>query len=202
MSDDISGYHAKYFIPTVRLVLDPLFAEYGFAYAGDHRAVTAYWVSGRLFFRVGYLPETKPNYELLMGIGKDENSPLEPKSSRNSVGLWRLLPPEIAPQMGDWRFDSPRTLEDELQRAWTEAVVPFATPVWSDEDRLARLIADHNDEITEEDERLMHDRLLKYARAEFDAGRFSQAIHAYDALDEDALTSADHKRMEIARRRM
>lgn len=151
MSPDIADYKANYFLPAAREVLDRLLADHGFSYAGDHRGVSAYWVADGQFFRVGYLPETKPNYELLMGVGESEGSPLEPKSSSNSVGVWRLLPPEVAGNIVDWRFDSPQALKDGLRRAWTEAIVPYVVPVWSDRDRLARAIEEHNDELTNDD---------------------------------------------------
>jgi hypothetical protein len=202
MSSSIVDYQAEYFLATVRDVLDPLLAEPGFRYVGDHRGVTAYWVAGPSFFRVGYLPETMPQYELLLGVGESEGSPLEPKSSSNSIGVWRLLPPEVAPQIANWRFNSPQALKNELLRAWEEAIKPFVAPIWSDQEHLARVIFEHSDELTEEDEELMQDRLLRHARAEFDSGRFADAIHAYDELDDAALTQADRKRVEIARRRL
>ena len=80
--------------------------------------------------------------------------------------------------------------------------MPFVAPIWSDDDELARLIAEHSDELTEEDEKLMQDCLLRYARAEFDAGRFAEALHAYDEIEEEALTQADRKRAQIARQRL
>jgi hypothetical protein len=202
MSSGIVDYQAEYFLATVRDVLDPLLADHGFSYAGDHRGVTAYWVAGPRFFRVGYLPETMPQFELLLGVGESEGSPLEPKSSSNSIGVWRLLPSEVAPQIANWRFDSPQALKKELLRAWEEAITPFVAPIWSDQELLARVISEHSDELIEEDEALMQDRLLRHARAEFDSGRFADAIHAYDELDDDALTQADRKRVEIARRRL
>lgn len=202
MKLDPGRYRAEYFLPTLRKVLDPLLREHGFEYAGHHRGVTAYWVSDHRFFRVGYMPETTPKYELLIGVGISESSPIEPKSSRDSVGVWRLLPPETAPQIADWEFRSPETLEQALLAAWTEAVLPFVVPLWSDDDRLAEVIAEYNDELTREDDRLMEDRLRRYARTEFDAGRFAEATAAYEALDEAALTSSDRKRMAIARRHL
>ncbi len=202
MNTGIADYQVEYFLPTVREVLDPLLAKQGFNYAGNHRGVTAYWVCGSRFFRAGYLAESLPCYELLLGVGEFEGSPLEPKSSSNSVGLWRLLPPEVAPDIADWRFDGPEALSEELRRAWQEAFAPFVMPIWGDGRRLRRLIAEHNDEITGEDEKLMQDRLLRYARQEFEAGRFLESKHAYDQLGEEALTSADRKRAEIARRHL
>jgi acetyl esterase/lipase len=202
MSHAIEDYQADYFIPVVREVLDEPLAAHGFTYAGDHRDVTAYWTSGRLFFRVGYLPETMPCYELLLGIGLDDASPLEPKSSANSIGVWRLLPGDVAPQIANWRFDAPERLRRELGRAWTEAIVPYVTPLWSDPDELARLIAGHDDELAQEDQQRMNDRLLRYARSEFAAGHFPDAVHAYDELPAHELTRADRKRIELARRRM
>lgn len=202
MSEQIAGYEAQYFLRTVREILDPLLADNGFSFAGDHRGVTAYWMAGDQFFRVGYLPETKPDYELVMGLGESKGSPLEPKSSSNSIGVWQLLPPDIAPQIADWRFDGPQSLKEELRKAWTDAVAPYVLPLRSDSHRLAQLIEEHNDELTEEDENLMQNRLLTHARAQFEAGRFVQAIHAYDELGDEPLTQSDRKRVEIARRRL
>ncbi|MEA2408402.1 MAG: hypothetical protein QOE69_2521 [Thermoleophilaceae bacterium] len=201
MNVKLAGYEAEYFLPTVREVLDPRLAEHGFRYAGDHRGVTAYWASDGQFFRVGYLPETTPRYELLLGVGESESTPLEPKSSSNSIGVWRLLPADVAPEIANWRFDSPQALRDELLRAWEEVVVPFVVPILNGEDELARLIAEHSDEITDEGEQLMDERLLRHARSEFDAGRFAEASHAYDELGGEALTQADRKRARIARQR-
>ena len=200
MSHAITDYQADYFVPVARETLDPLLAEQGFEYVGDHRGVTAYWANGPRFFRVGYLPETKPRYELLLGVGEHEGSPLEPKSSTDSIGVWRLLPPETAPAIADWRFDSPQMLGQELRRAWNEAVVPHVVPLWDEDGRLAALIAEHNDELDEADRRSMDDRLLRHARAEFDARRFASAVHAYDELSDEQLTAADRKRLQIARR--
>jgi hypothetical protein len=105
-------------------------ADYGFRYHGDHGGVTLYWVRGDLFFRVGYLPETIPDYELLIGLGISEDSPLTPKNSENSIGVWRLLPAGIAPELANWRFASPPALRDELVRAWADAIVPYVAPAW------------------------------------------------------------------------
>lgn len=201
MSEGITGYQAEYFVPVARDTLDALLAKEGFSYVGDHRGVTAYWSDGPRFFRVGYLPETKPRYELLLGVGEHDGSPLEPKSSRNSIGVWRLLPPETAPAIADWQFDSPEMLRQELLRAWNEAIIPHVIPLWAQDGRLAGLIAEHNDELNEADKRSMDDRLLRHARAEFDAGRFAEAVDAYDELSDEQLTPADRKRLEIARRR-
>jgi hypothetical protein len=120
----------------------------------------------------------------------------------NSIGVWRLLPPETAPAIADWRFDSPQMLRQELRRAWNEAVIPHVVPLWDEDGRLAALIAEQNDELGEAHKRSMDDRLLRHARAEFDAGRFANAVHAYDELADEQLTPADHKRLEIARRRL
>ncbi len=202
MTERIAEYEAEYFLPAVREVLDPLLGDEGFRYAGDHREVTAYWTAGDRFFRVGYLPETKPDYELVIGLGQSEGSPLQPKSSTNSVGVWRLLPRDVAPQIADWRFHSPESLSQELRRAWREAVAPYVLPLLSEGNRLGRIIEEHNDELTEDDENLMEDRLLAHARAQFEAGNFAEAVHAYDELGEEPLTRADRKRLEIARRRL
>lgn len=201
MNDWVDGYKANYFLATVKEVFDPLLRDHGFSYVGDHREVTAYWTAGDRFFRVGYLPETRPDYELVIGVGESENSPLKPKSSTNSIGVWRLLPSVLAPQIADWRFDTPQSLREELRRAWTEAIAPYVLPLLSESHRLGWLIEEHHDELAEEDENLMQNRLLAYARAQFEAGRFAEAIHAYDELGEGPLTRADRKRLEIARRR-
>jgi len=202
MSARIAEYHAEYFLPVVRNVLDPLLEREGFHYAGDHREVTAYWTAGDPFIRVGYLPETMPDYELLIGVGQAEGSPLQPTSPADSIGVWRLLPHDLAPRIADWRFHSPESLEAELRRAWDEVLGPYALPLLSEGDRLSQLIEEQNDELAEEEERLMDDRLLAFARAQFEAGRFAEAIHAYDRLRPDSLTRSDRKRLEIARRRL
>jgi hypothetical protein len=202
MSERIAEYEAEYFLPTVREVLDPLLAGEGLSYEGDHREVTAYWAAGDRFFRVGYLPETKPDYELVIGLGEADGSPLGPKSSTNSIGVWRLLPRDVAPQIADWRFHSPESLREELRRAWSEAVAPYVLPLLSKEHQLSQLIEEHNYELAEEDENLMQNRLLAYARVQFETGRFAEAIHAYDELGDEPLTRADRKRLEIARRRL
>jgi hypothetical protein len=202
VTDRIAGYEADYFLRTVREVLDPLLRDHGFSYAGDHRGVTAYWTADERFFRVGYLPETKPDYELVIGLGMSRGSPLEPKSSTNSVGAWRLLPRDVAPQIADWRFDSAQSLSEELRRAWKEAVAPYVLPLLREKHRLRRAIEEYNSELANEDANLMDNRLLAYARAQFEAGSFAGAVHAYDELGEQRLTRADQKRLKIARQRL
>lgn len=202
MSDPLAGYYADYFAAVARQALDDLLAEHGFKYVGDHRNVTLYWSDGSHFFRVGYLPETTPRYELLLGVGEEEDVVPAPKSAHNSVGVWRLLPPDIAPQIVDWRFDSPQQLERELRRAWTEAIVPYVLPALEEEGCVRRVIAEQSGEARAERERLMDGRLLRFARQQFDARQFARAVQAYDELPADALTAADRKRREIAQRRM
>jgi hypothetical protein len=201
MSHSIDRYMADYFLSTARAVLDPLLSEHGFSYVGDHRGVTAYWRAGDQFIRIGYLPETAPRYELLIGVGEASGPLLEPKSSSNSIGVWRVLPAEIAPSVANWRFDSALSLDEELRRAWSDALVPYVLPLSTDPGQLAALIEEHADELTAEDEQLMHDRLVSHARAEFDAGRFASAVHAYDEIGEETLAPPDRKRLEIARKR-
>lgn len=201
MTDRINEYEAEYFLRTVRDVLDPLLEDHGFTYIGDHRAVTAYWAAGDRFLRVGYLPETSPKYELVIGLGESDVSPLEPKSSTNSIGIWRLLPDDAAPQIADWRFDSPQALREELRRAWSEAVAPYVLPVWSEGQKLTQLVRHHTDELTREDETLMRNRLLAYARTQFEAGRFIEAVHAYHELgDEPPFGLGDSPRQAKGRR--
>jgi len=59
----------------------------------------------------------------------------------------------------------------------------------------------YNDELTEADEQLLADRLLRFARAMFQQGLFAQASQAYDELPADRLTRADAMRADLARRR-
>lgn len=202
MSDaSITDYYADYFLPTVREVLDGTLADYGFAYEGNHRGVSAYWSRGNCFFRVGYLPETSPMYELLMGIGVSTGSPLQPKAAANSVGIWRLLPRDADCRVAEWRFDGPARLRAELRRAWEEVVVPYAVPMLDDPDRLVPLLAQQSEQLRAEEERLRHGERLRRARADFREGRFAQAIHEYDGLAPEQLTRADRKRIELAQKR-
>lgn len=201
MSEGVTGYEAPYFLPTVREVLDPLLSQRRFIYAGDYREVSAYWRAGDVFLRVAYLPETTPRYELQMSVGLSEADPVGPKLSGNSVALWRLLPSDVDPATLSWRFDSAEALERQLRRAWAEVVLPYGIPLAGQRDRLAEAIQAQNDEASANAARMMDDRLLKFARAEFDAGRFAEAVHAYAELDEQALARADRKRFELARRR-
>jgi hypothetical protein len=190
-----------YFVTVARAVLDGPLAEHGFRYEGAHRGVTAYWTAGLRFFRVGYLAESSPDYELLIGVGRDEASPLSPKSATNSLGIWRLIPPELAPKLADWRFRDPQSLGEELARAWEEAVAPYALPILGDDEELSRAIEQSADEVADEDQRLMNQRLLRYARQTFGAGRFAEALSAYEQLPASELTGADLKRRAIARSR-
>lgn len=196
------GYEAPYFLDVAREVFDGPLADRGLSYVGDHRRVTACWASATRFLEVGYMPETMPRYELLLGVGEDEDPSLGPRTSQNGIGVWRLLPQDISPQIADWRFDGPDALRRELRRAWEQAVVPYVLPLWEQSGRLARLIAHHNDELSAEEARTTDDRLLRFARSEFDAGRFAQAANAYGELSSDALTRADQTRLDIARRRL
>lgn len=201
MSHEIDGYLVEYFLPTVREVFDPLLAQQGFEWVGDHEEVSAYWASGPRFLRVGYLPETSPRYELLLAVGESERSPLEPATSETSVGVWRLLPEEDVERIADWTFDSPEALERELRRAWQEAVEPYVLPVLEQDGRLAEIIAAHEDEFDEEDLAYEREQVLAHARAAFDMGRYDDAIEAYEQVAEDALKASDRKRLEMARTR-
>lgn len=201
MSPSIDDYRVEYFLPTVRAVLDPLLAEQGFRWIGDYREVSAYWGSGRRFLSFGYLPETSPDYELLLGVGESDESPLEPTTSETTVGVWRLLPEEEVERIASWSFDSPEALERELRRAWREAVMPYVFPVLEQGDRLAEIIAAHEDEFTEEDLAYEREQVLGHARAAFDMGRYDDALEAYGQVDEAAHKASDRKRIEIARRR-
>ena len=202
MSHDIAEYTVDYFVPVAREMLDAPLGEHGFAYAGDFRGVSLYWAAGPAFFNVAYLPETLPNYELLFGVGRDESPPVGPALADNSVGVWRLLPPDRASRIAaDWHFDSPEELREALRRAWDAAVLPYAMPTLRDDDELRRVIAAYDDEVTREDERMMNERLLEYARDEFAAGRFLQALQAYAEFPDEQLSNADRKRVELARRR-
>jgi len=107
-----------YFVPIAREVLDRPLGEHGFKYAGTYRGLSAFWSRGPVFVRVGYLAETMPEYELLLGVGRSDSSPIAPKTSDNSIGVWRLLPEDEAERIANWRFDSPDRLRRELQRAW------------------------------------------------------------------------------------
>lgn len=202
MTDPSDGYKVDYFVGVVRRVLDGPLAEHGFDYAGQFRDVGVYWARGRTYFSVGYMPETIPDYELIISVGEhdDPANVLDPAGS--SVGVWRFVAPDLAPKLVDWRFDSPEALARELRRAWSEVIVPYVLPALEDEGRLGALIGEQNDDADAERERLMDDRLLRFARGQFQAGEFARSAQAYDELPPDALTAADRKRQDIARRRM
>jgi len=196
-----AGYEAAYFVPTVRRTLDDLFAERGFGYAGEFRGVSVCWACDSRFVSVGYMPETLPRYELL-GAGEADVSAQQLPSRGNEVGVWRLLPPDIAPQIADWRFDSPQALERELRRAWSQAIVPYVMPALQENGRLRNVFAQQNAEADAERRHQLDARLLRHAREQFSAGRFAETVKAYDELPADALTAADRKRRDIAWRRM
>ena len=202
MTDPLDGYKVDYFVAVVRQVLDGPLAEHGFDDAGAFRDVGVYWARGRTYLGVGYMPETIPDYELIISVGEhdDPANVLDPAGS--SVGVWRLVPPELVRDLVDWRFDSRAALERELRRAWSAVIVPYVLPALEDEGRLAALIGEQNDEADAERETLMDDRLLRFARGQFQAGAFARSAQAYDELPEEALTAADRKRRDIARRRM
>lgn len=56
--------------------------------------------------------------------------------------------------------------------------MPYVVALWADHNRLDRLIAEHRDELGDDEQALMKDRLLRPARAEFAAGRFAPALQA------------------------
>jgi hypothetical protein len=200
VSPTIDDYKIDYFVPVTRTTLDGPLEDVGFRYAGNYRDVALTWCNESVSLSVSYLPETAPEFELqfAVGLGRDPDGP---KTPVDSVALWRLVPDDLQ-QLTSARFDGPQTLRAQLIEAWTQVVVPYAAPLWNDEAQLARLIDDQNAELAEEDVRFMDERLLRFARSEFQAGHHATAVHAYDELPEDRLTPADVKRLEIARRRM
>jgi hypothetical protein len=199
---DMRRYEAEYFIPTVRRAFEPLLAGLGFLYVGDFARVTAYWASDdERFLSVGYMPETLPCYEMLLGIGRSALGSFDPPAAADTIGIWRLLPPDEVGTIANWRFDSREALTRELTRAWNEAMVPYVIPVLDEPGSLDRLVNEYRDELTPDDDRRMENRLLHYARGEFNAGRFSKAVSAYDEVADEYLTNADRKRIQIARRR-
>jgi len=202
MTDPLDGYKVDYFVAAVRRVLDGPLAEHGLDPAGEFRDVNVYWAHGRTYVSVGYMPETIPDYELLLSVGQhdDPANVLDPAGS--SVGVWRFVPDDLVRELVDWRFDSPAALERELRRAWSEVIVPYVLPALEVEGRLGALIGEQNDDADAERERLLDDRLLRFARGRFQAGEFARSAQAYEELPEGALTAADRKRWDIARRRM
>jgi hypothetical protein len=198
---DIGDYEVDWFLPVVRETLDDLLAAEGFDYIGDYEGVRANWASGPQVLSVGYLPETSPSYELQLSVSEDEQ-PLQPQIFGNSLGVWRLLPPDrVREIVTNWRFDGPQQLRETLLRAWREAILPYAIPLRDQEGRLAALIAEQDDELREKERRFMDDRLLRFARGQFADGHYDEAVGAYEQLDDERLTAADRKRLDIARRR-
>jgi hypothetical protein len=196
----IDDYKADYFVAVTRTTLDGPLRDSGFGYAGCFREVELTWSSGSVSFSVEYLPETSPEYELQFSVGIGRVDPDEPRTSADSVAVWRLLPNHLE-HLARRPFDGPQALRAQLLDVWTQVVLPYAGPLWSDEARLAALIDEQNAQIAEEDQRFMDERLLRHARAEFRAGRHAAAVNAYDDLPRERLTAADVKRLEIARRR-
>lgn len=196
-----NDWRIDYFVDVVHEVLDEYLRRQGFAYKGEHRQVTAYWTLDDLFFRVGYLTETAPDYELVMGTGLSSSSPLWPKSAADSVGVWRLLPTGADPGLVEWRFDSPERLREVLQQARNDVIEPFVAPMWKDRDRLRSLIGQQARETENEERELMDEQRVERARAEFDAGRYADAVRCYADVQPGRLTRADRKRLELARRR-
>jgi hypothetical protein len=194
-------WRIDYFAGVVHDVLDEYLRRYGFTYKGVHQGVSVYWTLGDLFFRVGYLAETAPDYELTMGTGLRSSSPLRPASSADSVGVWRLVPSGADPRLVEWVFDSPEGLREVLQHVRDHVVEPYVASLWKDRDRLRSLIAQHGREAEDERNRLLDERRIERARAEFDAGRYADAAHSYAEVDPNRLTRADQKRLELARRR-
>jgi len=199
MTTTIDDYKVGYFVPIARATLDGPLSAHGFSYGGDYRGVSAHRCNGSVFLTVSYLPETSPAYELQIAVGLGDVDPAEPKSPANSIAVWRLLPSHLE-QIAGWRFDGPEKLSEQLRSAWTQAVLPYVEPLWYDEAALAHAIDEQRAQLAREDAQLMDERLLRHARAEFTAGRFADAVHAFGELPADRLTAADRKRVEIGRR--
>ena len=199
--------YAEYFVPIARKVFDAWLAQHGLRWAGVRNRTRANWARGRLWFSVEYWPETRPRYELLFATGEFEGANFELARPGLGIGIWRLFPQKAQPKAGDWEFRDAEQLREVLTTVWDTQIVPYVAPLWRPGDgRLSAVIAETERQLREQEaaERRgrTNDRHLRSARDHFAARRYRESVREYENVDDDALTNADRKRFEIARKRV
>jgi len=188
-----------YFASVVRDVLDSPLSEHGFAFAEVRRGASVYWLreADRVFFSVGYLSESAPDYELLVGTGLcseyDGTWVWAP-----GIGVHQLVPVPSALYV---TFANDEELRARLEDTWSQVISPHALPLIDDTARLRRIV-ELDEERHEEELRLSAGRRrLEEARRSFAEGQYAKAIEAYGGVPRRLLWPADEKRIAYATKR-
>jgi hypothetical protein len=191
-----------FFKRTVRRTLDDRLAAVGFADGGSGPGPTEYWVrDDGVFFRVGFLKETAPQYELLIGTGIGHDPAGEQKSPLNAVPIWRLISEERARSIASWRFSDERELIDELDRLWVDGIEPCVLPYWRDVPALEREVELEANAARQEASDIENARAVAEARRAFGRGDYATTIRLFESAQSRGLSPSDQRKLDIARRR-
>lgn len=189
-----------WFVSGARNALDGRLAAQGFSFACARRDIAVRWRRGDVFLDVSYLPESLPEYVILIDIGRGDGPVGAAQVS--AVPAWKLVPPEARPAAGEWRFGSRTDLSKILDRVWDAVIAPHLIPLCENPAQLDALIAARRAELDACDRQRRDEERVARARLEFDAGRYANAVASYGEVSSAAsLAAADRKRLEIARRR-
>ena len=179
-------------------ILTPFMASHGFTLVDrEDSSVVEYRQDGkRVSF--SYWAEDVPRATLSIAVGLED-----PDGSVSSIALWRALTEsDPAYAYTRWEFGTEPELREVLERVIRE-VMPHASSLWNDEERIVALVAEQDVELDKDYQERVQSSELKAARRAFDEGRYAEARDYYVLLGgEEELSAADRRRLYLARKHL
>ena len=182
-----------YFASSVRRILGHYLREAGFDELAESRTRMTFSRES-VVVSFAYQPEDLPQPWVAVDIGLAEPNGLR------LFGIWRVVPAGAA-DYPMWRFFDLTTLESVLARDLEELLKPYASDLWSDRERIERVLAIQASEVEDRYLADQRDADLQRARRAFADGRFQDVIDAYCQVAPDALSASDRRLLYISRQK-
>lgn len=181
---------------TAERLLGPTLSELGFVIV-DSEATRVTFADGRRAISLSYYREDLPAPWLAVTVGLQES----PAESPSLVALWRAKPRLAELQdSAIMTFDCQPQLEAGLERIRTQWLPKYILPLLKDEARVRSALAAQEQELLDEQERVVDSQQLRRARQLFDEGKYRGALDAYALYGQAGLPAADRRRVVMARR--
>lgn len=188
-------------LPFFAAVCDEVFTgfmrQYHFQYHADSKFGSVYYTMDNISLYFSYIiMESSVPYELQVAIGY--TNPTD--NYRHAIGVWELIPEENPLRgYGSWYFMTREELSVVLLRLRNEVFEQFIAKYLVDRKMLVSTIKliDVSNLKTANEHRQKH--FLLQARNFFDIQNYKESLEFYKDVDVSCLSTADKKKISIAR---
>ena len=192
---------ASYFENVCHSILDEYFYSIGLCNIVV-RPTSVRYDNGQQYISIDYWVEDFPDYIVMIGVGFLVYKAGHVEGAEHGIGLWYALSEMGMSIDTGWRFSNESELREVLINVKDNVLPIYVAELLAKPTKLQSLIEKYWNEMQQQ---YQNDLLKQYrtrANAAFDTGDYGEALRLFSIMEPSEFTEVDHKRMEIARKKI